>query len=191
MLGEDTAPCIVISANECEAAVLTVIENIQRENLNFFEEAQRIEMLIARLGLTQSSVAEKLGLSQSCVANKLRLLKLSSTEKKIILENSLTERHARALLRISDEQIRKKAAIHIAKNKMNVAASEKYIDKLLSGNKKGETKFVFRDLRIFVNTINMAIETMRRAGVDAEAKKGENEAFIEYIIKIPKQVTQK
>ena len=186
MLGYEYAPCIVITAGEQQAAILTITENLQRENLNIFEEAEAIEILISKWGVTQAQAAERLGISQSAVANKLRVLRLTSPEREKILKSSLSERHARALVRIGDQRERNRALNHIIANELNVAKAEKYIDKLLSNEKKGSTKIIFKDLRIFVNTINMAIETMKKAGVKAEAKRGETESFIEYTIRIPK-----
>lgn len=181
-----TAPCIIIDADENKSAVLALVENLQREDLNPFEEAFAISEVIGKTGLTQSQIAQRLSLSQSAVANKLRLLRLSQKEREVILKNNLTERHARALLRIEDLNLRKKALYHIAASSLNVAQAEKYIEKLLSNEKSGRTTMVFKDLRIFINTINMAIETMRKNGVKASAVRGETEGFIEYTIKIPK-----
>jgi len=186
MLGLEYAPCIVITAGEQQAAVLTIIENLQRENLNIFEEAEAIETLISKWGVTQSQAAERLGLSQSAVANKLRVLRLCESEREKILKSSLSERHARALVRVTDQRERVRALNHIIANELNVMQAERYIDRLLNKEKKGSTKIIFKDLRIFINTINMAIETMKKAGVKAEAKKGETESFIEYTIRIPK-----
>lgn len=186
LLGREYAPCIVITAGEQQAAVLTIIENLQRENLNVFEEAEAIEILISKWGVTQSQAAERLGLSQSAIANKLRVLRLNESERERFLKGSLSERHARALIRLGDPVLRSRALNHVIANELNVSQTERYIDKLIAGNKKGSTKVIFKDLRIFINTINMAVETMKKAGVKAEAKRGETESFIEYTIRIPK-----
>lgn len=186
LLGETYAPCIVVDADVNSSAVLSIIENIQRRDLNIFEEALAIETLINKLSLTQGQVAEKLSLSQSAVANKLRILRLSNSEREKIIGNALTERHARALLKIEDDIKRERALNHICANRLNVTQSENYIQNLLSDNKKGKTTFVFRDLRIFVSTINKAIDTMRKSGVRASATKDESDSFIEYTIRIPK-----
>ena len=169
LLGETYAPCIVVEADAQNSAVLAIIENIQRRDLNIFEEAAAIETLINELALTQGQVAERLSLSQSAVANKLRILRLSQSEREKIIKNSLTERHARALLKIEDDTKRERALNHICANRLNVVQSENYIESLLSDKKKGKTTFVFRDLRIFVSTINKAIDTMRKSGVRASA----------------------
>lgn len=185
-LGMQAAPCIIVDVDENRSAVLALVENLQREDLNPFEEALAIYELISRTGLKQTQIAEKLSISQSAVANKLRLLRLSEKERNIILKNRLTERHARAILRICDIDLRVKALNHIAASSLNVAQTEKYIDKLLSTEKSGKTRMIFKDLRIFINTINMAIETMRKSGVKASAVRGETDSFIEYTIRIPK-----
>ncbi len=186
LLGCDSAPCIIVDADEQKSAILAIIENIQREDLNIFEQAQGIEKLIERWGVTQAEAAARLGLSQSAVANKLRLLRLSESEKRIIAEKGLSERHARALLRISDSEQRRRALSYITARGLNVSQTEKYIEKLLKEPRRGGTRLVFKDLRIFVNTINQAVETMRSSGVMASAARGETESYIEYTIRIPK-----
>ena len=186
LLERKTAPCIIVNASEQESAVLSIIENIQRENLNVFEEARAIQLLLEKWGVSQSEAARRLSLSQSAIANKLRILRLSLKEQEIILSHGLCERHARALIKISDPQMRIRALNYIAKRSLNVTESEKYVEKLLAGKKGGNQKFVFRDLRIFVNTLNKAIDTMRLSGVMASATKDENDVFIEYTIRIPK-----
>lgn len=186
LLGVQAAPCIVISADDEKSAILALIENIQREDLNVFEEADAIRQLIVRWGVTQTEAAERLGLSQSAIANKIRVLRLCDEERRIIIENGLTERHARALLKIEDSTLRRRALIHIAARGLTVEQSERYIENLAAPKKKNTTRLVFKDLRIFTNTINMAVETMRRSGVMASAVKGESDGFIEYTIRIPK-----
>ncbi len=186
LLKRECAPCIIVEVDSKNSAILAIIENLQREDLNIFEEAQAIEKLIERWGVSQSEAAARLNLSQSAVANKLRLLRLSSEERKIILSKGLSERHARALLRISDLELRRRAINYIAARSLNVSQSEKYIDKLIGSNEKKGTRFVFKDLRIFANTINKAVETMRSSGVMASCAKGETDSYIEYTIRIPK-----
>jgi len=191
LLGCESAPCIVVDVDEEKSAVLALIENIQREDLSVFEQADAIKQLIERWDVSQSEAAERLGLSQSAVANKLRILRLPHEDRQIISENNLTERHARAALRIEDGELRRRALLHIAAANLNVEQTERYIEKLVIPKKKGGTRLVFRDLRLFTNTINMAVETMRKSGVKASYVKGESEGFIEYTIKIPKPAMQK
>lgn len=188
-LGCACAPCIRIEAGEQRAAVLSILENIQREDLSVFEQAEGIARLISRWGVSQSEAAQRLGLSQSAVANKLRLLQLGEAERAVVIENGLSERHARSVLRLPDGKSRLAALRYIASNRLRVAQSERYVERLIAGENRGKTRLVFKDLRIFTNTIQMAVETMRRNGVMARAVRGENEDFIEYTIRIPKPQT--
>lgn len=131
MLGLSAVPCIVKSYDDSQSATVSIVENLLRRDLNMFEQAKAFEKLIAEYGLTQSEVAERLSTSQSCVANKLRLMKLSDDEQNFIIENGLTERHARALLRITDIPLRKAAMMAIADKKLNVSSAESYIERLV------------------------------------------------------------
>ncbi len=191
ILGESEVPCVISNVNNEESAHLAIIENIQRENLNMFEQASAILNLMKVHCLTQEKIANQLSCSQSYVANKLRLLKISDEEKEDIIEFGLTERHARALLRIKDEDLRKSALKMIIKNNMNVSATEDYIDKILLDKKKeksdnNKTKIIIKDLRLFYNTIDKAVETMRSTGFDVETTKRETTDTVEIVLAIPK-----
>lgn len=131
MLGLSAVPCIVKSYDDSQSATVSIVENLLRRDLNMFEQAKAFEKLIAEYGLTQSEVAERLSTSQSCVANKLRLMKLGDQEQCFIIQNGLTERHARALLRITDIPLRKAAMMAIADKKLNVSSAENYIERLI------------------------------------------------------------
>jgi ParB family chromosome partitioning protein len=182
-------PCIVVEVSGSRAALLTLIENLQRENMNCFEEAEGIKRLITTYGLTQEEAAHQLGCAQSTIANRLRILRLSQEERDIIIREGLTERHARALLRL-DEQQRKSALMRIIKNNLNVAQTERLVDEVLGTSKPKEkrrnTMPLIRDVRLFLNTVNNAIDTMRRSGIDASAEKVETDEYIEYFVRIPK-----
>lgn len=191
LLGAAEVPCVLSNADDTESAHLAIIENIQRENLNMFEQAAAILNLMKVHCLTQEKIASQLSCSQSYVANKLRLLKMTDAEKEDIIENGLTERHARALLRVKDENIRISALKTIIKRNLNVAATEEYIDKILLEQKKeksnnGKTKLIVKDVRLFFNTIDKAIETMRVAGLNVETTKRETLNDTEIVIVIPK-----
>lgn len=196
-LGMTEIPAIVINADKTDSAILALIENIQRENLNYIEEAEAFSELISRHGLTQDELADRLGKRQSTIANKLRILKLSEETRKIIVENSLTERHARALLRLPDEKSRVRALKTIVSRGLNVAKSEEFIEEELNRRdtdtvstpapeQDAKNLRVFKDVRIFSNTIRQAINMMKQAGIEAQTEKNENAEFIEYFIKIPK-----
>ncbi len=192
LIGLKTVPAIIMNIEEEKSAVIALIENLQRENLSFFEEALAYEQLIVNFSLTQDELAFKLGKSQSAIANKLRLLKLSDDIKAKVVEHKLTERHCRALLRISSEILQLKALKTIIEKNLNVTDSEKYIDELLIGAKKDTIREkrvipLFKDLRIFTNTVNQAVEIMKKAGIDTKTKKNETDDFIEYRIIIDKK----
>lgn len=192
LAGLKKIPCIVIKCSDKESAVFALLENLQRSDLGFFEEARGISRLIRRFGLTQEEAARKLGKSQSTIANKLRLLKLTYEEQEWILNAGLTERHARALLRIDDKDVRREALSKIISDKLNTQQTDSLVSIMLKTleqpviRQKGISKVVIKDVRIFVNTINKAIDTMRLAGIDAQSNKTDNESFIEYTIRIPK-----
>lgn len=192
LAGLKKIPCIVIKCSDKESAVFALLENLQRSDLGFFEEARGISKLIRRFGLTQEEAARKLGKSQSTIANKLRLLKLTYEEQEWILNAGLTERHARALLRIDDKDVRREALSKIISDKLNTQQTDSLVSIMLNSleqpviRQKGISKVVIKDVRIFVNTINKAIDTMRLAGIDAQSNKTDCENFIEYTIRIPK-----
>lgn len=195
-LGQDKISCIVMRCTDNESAVLALIENIQRANLSVFEEAQGIQTLINEFHITQCEAAKKLGISQSAIANKLRLLRLTEEEKAIIIKYGLTERHARALIRIDNRVQRLLILSKVIKDGLNVNKTEKLVDEILAKEQntqkiKSEKHIVIKDVRIFINTINKAVNTMRMSGIDAETDKNEDENYIEYTVRIPKSTAIK
>ena len=192
MAGLRKVPCIVIKCSEKESAVYALLENLQRSDLGMFEEARGISRLIRRYGLTQQEAAVKLGKTQSTIANKLRLLRLTYEEQEWIENAGLSERHARALLKLGDEGARREALSKIISENLNVQQSENLVNLMLNSSskndkKQGFSKAVIKDVRIFVNTINKAVDTMRLAGIDAQTDKTDTDNFIEYTIRIPKK----
>ena len=183
-------PCIVVSCDEGQATVFSLLENLQRENLNIFEEAEGIRKLIITCGLTQMEAARKLGKRQSTVANKLRLLRLTREERDYITRSDLSERHARALIKIDDETTRKLALSEVISSGLNVKQTEKLVEKMLSDvpakKAKQTTKIIYKDIRIFVNTISKAIDTMKSSGINASSETTETDDYIEYFVRIPK-----
>lgn len=184
-------PCIIIDADENESAIIAMLENVQRADLSFLEEADAINHLLNEHKFTQEQLAKKLGKSQSAIANKLRLLKLSPEIKNMIIRNNLTERHARAILRLPIDELRVKALKNICTYNYNVQQTDELVDRMLEKMRgeekksKGKIKGVVQ-LRTFINTINKAVDVVKKAGVDIETQKEEKESFVEYVIKIPK-----
>lgn len=194
MAGLDTVPCILVSADNLESSLLALIENLQRRDLDFVEEANALQTLISTYHLSQEEAARRVGKSQSAVANKLRLLKLSPTLLEALRASGLTERHGRALLRLPEQQ-RKEAMNHIIEEGLNVAQTDAYIDQLLSPppekpSKRSRPKIYIRDIRLFLNTLRRGLETMQRSGLDAQCGQEENEDSIVLTITIPKNKTK-
>lgn len=188
LVGISQIPCIIMEASDDKSALFALIENMQRCDLGFFEEASAIERLIVDFKMTREEVCKKLGKAQPTISNKLRLLRLPEDVRLKITQEGLTERHARALLRLTNRSQLDRALSIIADRRLNVAESEKLIEQMLSKSKnaKKPTVKLFKDVRIFVNTLNHAIDTMRRAGIDADSAKSETDEYIEYIVRIPK-----
>lgn len=191
LIGLTEVPCVFVNADNRQSAELALIENLQREDLNLFEQAGAIAALIDIYHMTQEQVAQQLSCSQSYVANKLRILRLTPPERKLILDFGLTERHARALLKISSPDVRIDTLKIIIAKGLNVAQSELYVEKLLcaAGEKpvpKQKRKLIIKDIRLFYNTIDKAIDTITRAGINVEREKLELPNEIELRIRIPK-----
>ncbi len=190
MAGLRKVPCIVVKCSDKESAVYALLENLQRADLGVFEEARGISRLIRRYGLTQEQAAKKLGKTQSTIANKLRLLKLSPEEQEWIENAGLSERHARALLKLDSENKRREALSKVISENLNVKQTEELVS-IFTNNaskvmKRSNSKAVIKDFRIFVNTINKAVSTMRMAGINAQTHQTDNDNFIEYTIRVPK-----
>ena len=189
LAGLRSVPCILVQGSDERTAVMGLIENIQRSDLTFFEQAQAFSRLIERFDLTQESLALRLGMSQSAVANKLRLLRFDEDERRMIAEAGLSERHARALLRLNDKQQRSETLDKAIQNCWTVDRLEKHIARLLEDTavklKYQKRAVMLKDVRLFFNTVNKAVSVMKLAGVDASTKRINHEGYIEYIITIP------
>lgn len=185
--GLDTIPAIIMNIDEKKSALLALLENLQRDDLSFFEIAESYQNLIRTQGMTQEEIAKKLGKSQSTIANKLRLLRLYPRTKRLILEYSLSERHARALLHITDEEAQLLAVRTINEKKLNVSQTEELIKKMLRSGVSSHQKLQlksFQDIRVFTNTIKHALEIMRDGGVNADMETNSFDWGIEYVIKV-------
>ena len=188
-------PCLVAQVGEEDSALLALMENLQRRDLDCWEEAQAIARLISRYGLSQEEAARRLGRAQPTVANKLRLLRLPEDVRALLRENGLTERHARALLRLQDPEVQRRAAGDIVRRGMNVAQAEAYVEKLLQSAQvtppRGRSTYIIKDVRLFLNSVDRGLHLMRQAGVDAGWDRQDTDREILLTIRIPKRVSGK
>ena len=191
LAGLETVPCIESAAGDEESALLALIENLQRQDLHYFEEAAAIGDYIHRTGVTQEEAARQLGRSPSALANKLRLLRLSPACREQLVKSGLTERHARCLLRLEDEPERLTALKYIADHQLNVAQTEQYIERRLAALQTtppaGRRTFILKDVRLFLNSVDHGLRLIRSAGVNAACDRQETEEDILLTIRIPKQ----
>ncbi len=193
MAGLTTVPALFVQVTDSDSAVMAFIENIQRQNLSFLEEAEGYRNMMEDYGLTQEELAAKLSKSQSAIANKLRVLKLEDSVKKELLEHQFTERHARALLRLPDEESRLQVMSHMIREEMNVKRTEELVEhtleemrnKYVEKGERREKRFV-TDFRLFTNTIKQSLEVIRRSGMDVVYEDSQNEEGCEIIIRIRK-----
>lgn len=189
LAGLVSIPCIVVEVNNMKSAVFALIENLQRQNLNYFEEALAIERLMDEYGLSQEDAARRLGKAPSTVSNKLRLLILPEEARIKLMEKGLTERHARALLKLDSEDVLP-VLDRIIDKKLNVTQTEELIEEVLSkrDSPKRHTKRIFSDVKIFLNTINNAVDTMKKSGIGADIKREDTGESYIYRIEIPKKL---
>lgn len=187
--GLSEVPCLIHQTNERSAAALSLVENLQRSELHFFETASAIAQLIDLYGLTQRDVAHQLGLSPSAISNKLRLLRISLPQREMIERHHLSERHARALLRLCEDDERQQVLDRIISHKMTVAQTEQYITEMAVSECQSESvkkrAAIFQNTKIFANSIQHSVDTMIAAGIAASARRLERKSFLEYRIKIP------
>ena len=185
----NTIPAILCDYDDERTAALGLLENIQRADLNPFEQAQGLKDVMVLWDCTQAEAAKRLGMAQPTLANKLRLLQLNADQRQFVLDNNLTERHARALLRLEEPELQRMAARHVAEQGLTVARTEEYVEALLHPADKPARKkptFVIKDVRLFLNTVTRGLSMMKSAGVQANCKRQETEDSILLTITIPK-----
>lgn len=192
MAGLYEVPCIVMDVDMEKSGVIALIENIQRRDLDFVEEAEGIHRLIRLFGLSQEQTARRLGLSQSAVANKLRLLRLPEDVLTRLREEGLSERHARALLRLADGDAQRAALDFMIDQRMTVAAAETYIDGLTQqppepSPPQRRSIFLMKDVRLFLNTLERSCRLMRSAGIPTELEREETEDALVLTVRIAKK----
>ena len=188
--------CIVDrQTKDADSALMAVIENLQREDLNFFEEAECYRTLIEELALTQDELAERLGKSQSYIANKLRLLKLTGEERRTVRRFALSERHARAVLKLGSEEERLKILQKAGEEKLSVHDTERLVEKTL--DERFDKKHpgvrprpmivrLVKDYRVFINTVNLACEQLRSGGCGVTVDQKDTSDGVEITIRVAK-----
>lgn len=199
--GLSTVPCIICDANDKDSAVYALLENIQRADLHYFEEAEALSKLLSDFALSQSDAALLLGRSQPAISNKLRLLKIPEPLREQIRRGGLSERHARSLLRYQTEDAMKKALHTILLKNMTAEQAEKGIETTEKDSPQNQDKrgkrdnqrhtAVFKNIRIFLNTFNHAVDIMRQAGIEAGTDEEETDDYYIYTVKIPKSRTSR
>lgn len=187
LLGMETVPCLVRPAEGENGALLALIENLQRVDMNCFEEAEGIRRLMEVYGLTQEETARRLGYSQPTVANKLRLLRLTEPQRERMKAAGLTERHARALLRVEPDEQRDGLLDRVIRERMTVARTEQLVARVLAAQTPPPRRPVMlvKDIRLFANTVEHAVDALRQAGLPASCHKSETDRFVEYTVRIP------
>lgn len=184
------ALCVVLEMPDKQAAVLALVENIERQDLTFFEEAQALRTLMTEWNLSQQELGEKLGKAQSTIANKLRLLRYSDEEQERFLSLGLSERHARALVRLAGSPLLEKAIEKVSELHLSADESEKLAEQLGLGEEeavppKRKRQPIIRDVRVFVNTVKKAVRVMKESGIPVRCDRKDESDHIEYIIRIP------
>ena len=195
LAGLQTVPCLEMQVDKQDSAILALIENIQRRDLHYLEEAAAIAAYLRQSGSTQEEAAALLGRSPSALANKLRLLKLPAPIQKALIENDLTERHARALLKLPTDRAREDLLKRIIKDSLTVKKTEELVENLLAGEKKPadpqeeekkqRIKRYIKDIRLFTNTVQKAAQYMKDAGVPVEINEEKTGEYYEMTIRVP------
>ena len=187
LAGLEEVPCMVVEVDDTASSLLALVENLQRRDLDFWEEAQALDKLIRTYHLSQEEAARRIGKSQSAVANKLRLLRLSPQVLGRLRDAGLSERHARALLRLEEDSARSAALEHIISKGLTVAQTEAYIDSLLHPPpERRKPTYLIRDVRLFLNTVRRAMEVMQGAGIQAQCDRQDTDDAVFLTIRIPK-----
>ncbi len=187
LAGLTEIPSVIIEADKNKSAILALLENLQREDLSFFEIAESYKSLIREQGITQAELAEKMGKSQSSVANKIRLLRLPPRVKKLVRDYELTERHARALLLLNDEEKQIDAVRAVFRDHLSVGQTEDLVRAMLTEkDKTGQNVHIsaIKDVKVFKNTVKKALDIMKKGGVEAHMEEKNFDWGTEYIIKV-------
>lgn len=193
LAGLTEIPCIIMSVDDEQSAVLALIENIQRKDLSYFEEALAIEKLISCYGLTQEQAAVRLGKAQSTIANKLRLLRFSDAERRFLVMGNLSERQARSLIRIEDTNIRRNVTERVVREKLNLDQTEQLVNRTLNDspkeNRKKRRRSIFADFsapsKLYINSLNALLKRIKDDNVECEFSSEKTDDYFEYSIRFP------
>ena len=185
MAAMSTIPALIYHFEDEKTAALSLLENLQREQLNPFEQARALRDLLCLWICTQEAGARRLGIAQPTLANKLRLLSLNAEQEELCVRAGLTERHARAVLRLPNSEMRTRALKVILQNGYNVQQTEQFVSRILENKPRPRRRMMVKDVRLFVNTIERAVKLMTGNGIPATATKKEQEDYIEYVVRIP------
>jgi len=188
----ENVPAIIRDMDDNETASVALIENLQREELTVIEEAAAYQKLIELQQLTQEALAQRLGKSQSTIANKLRLLKLPEQIQQALMNKSITERHARALIKVKDEQIQLQLLQEILESDLNVKQTEERVAKLDAPpeekkRRRPQLKGISKDIRIAMNTIRQSLSMVSDTGINVESDETDHDDYYQITIKIPKK----
>src|SRR6056297_299120 len=186
----EQVPAIINNYKEEEVAEISLVENIQRQDLNFLDEALAYYSIMNKFNLNQTEMAEKVGKSQGTIANKLRILKLPEEILALIRKYNLSERHARALLKVDDNEKQKEFIKEAKEKDLSVRGLNRKIDKYLKKQKEPDSKNVktyYADMRLLKNTLNSPIDQLRKAGIEVKVDKQDDKEYIRYNIEIPKK----
>lgn len=187
MAGYQKVPCIVQEYTDLQSAQIALIENIQRENLSPIEEAEAFQTLIAMTGMTQQELALKVGKRQSTIANKLRLLKLPESVKEALKEKKMTERHARAMLSVTDQRVIDEITKKVIENKLTVNETEKVVREEIKANKKTQKVMVLtQSVRIALNTIKQAVNMIQKSNIDIAMEEEDRDDIYVITLKVQK-----
>jgi len=190
LLGWQTIACIIRDMNDTETASIALIENLQREELTVIEEANAYQQLLKLHSLTQEALAQRLGKSQSTIANKIRLLKLPKEVQQALLYQKITERHARALIKLDNDEAQVELLMEILEKDLNVRQTEDWIEKKKQPKdkkKRPTLKGINKDIRIAMNTIRQSLSMVSETGIHVETDEEEYEDYYQFTIKIPKK----
>ena len=189
LAGLSRVPVIIKDLQKPEAALIALVENVQREDLNFLEEARAYKKLMDDFNLTQSEIAKRVSKKQSTISNKIRILSLPEELQQMLMTNKLTERHARALLKLSEECERKKVLNRVIENNLNVKQTEKLVEDVIANREKAirkKNKINYISYKIYLNTIKKAFNQVKKVETRAKFIENDQGEFMELKIIIPK-----